>query len=76
MLNDIIQFFTGFFNAINGIVDLVVQLFTGLVGLIRWSFISVDVSQELVWMVPWDIGTIFMAMALISVLFVIFGRIK
>ncbi len=76
MLNDIIQFFTAFFNATKGVVDLVVQLFTGLVGLIRWAFVSIDVSQELVQMVPWDIGTMFMAMAIISVLFVIFGRIK
>lgn len=76
MLNDIIQFITGVIGALKNVVDLVVQLFYGLVGLIRWAFVSIDVSQELVWMVPWDIGTIFMAMAIISVVFVIFGRIK
>lgn len=76
MLNDILQFFTALIDALHGFIDLTVQIFTGLVGFIRWAFVSIDVSQELVQMVPWDIGTMFMAMALISVLFVIFGRIK
>lgn len=83
MFSDILQFFQSLGLFINGIVDLVtsvgdlvVQLITGVLGLFQWVVVALDVSRELNFVVPFDLATCFSMMTLVSVIFVVFGRIK
>ncbi len=75
-INDILQFITGLWNLATTSIDLAINALFGLVGLGRWVVVSVDFLQEIATMVPFDIGSMFAAMFVVSVIFVIFGRIK
>lgn len=76
MLQDLINSIKSGFSIFNNIWELIKHLFTSLYGLFEWLFVSLDFSREVVNYVPWEFATIFMAMTAISVLFVIFGRLK
>lgn len=75
-LSDIAEWIKSTFSLLVDFVQFITAQFAAIFGVIKWTTVAGDVAAELIHVLPFDLGTLFMAMVAFSIVFVFFGRIK
>lgn len=75
-LSDIAEWIFSIFSLLIDLVQFVTAQVAAIFGVIRWTTLAGDVAAEFIHVLPFDLGTLFMAMVAFSIVFVFFGRIK